>query len=239
MDTKTMIITVICSVISSGLLNAILSHLLYNNKLTKDLKYKGNDRISHKIQDSLDFVREVELKLKEIEIFDVSNVLKKKEEKIDFFNGETIYLSIFNTEKTFYDYMDLIKECRDNYEKYLSRKISLNLSYMEKYLLKVITFIKCYGGKKSLQFWGTVFIFDFQKWQQKMEKMLIKEINKHDFKLYNISQKKYNKLFNSEITKQYKKTILYCLCEDIADPNKLIIKNHIMDTYYNIFENSN
>lgn len=43
-----------------------------------------------------------------------------------------------------------------------------------------------HGTEADLPIWGTIFIFDLQKWQTHVDKLLIKEINKYNYKLESI-----------------------------------------------------
>lgn len=71
--------------------------------------------------------------------------------------------------------------------------------------------MKEHGDESMLPVFGAIFIYDLQRWQRKMERLLVKEINKHNFKLEpaeTIKWKIYGKFI---VEKQYKNTILYSL----------------------------
>ena len=207
----------------SGVINSIISHILYSKKLKKDLESMGNNLIAQDIQKSLQFVRDVELKLTEIEIYGIED----PDNDVDFFNPQGIYLSIFNDNKSFDEFRDLIGQCRKNHEKNLNYKIALNLAYIEKYLYTANSYIKENGDGKYIKFWGTVFIFDLQKWQVKMDKILVDEINKHNYKLVTHNPKKWNKKRDKEITKQYNNTVLHILCDEIKNEKEFETKEEI------------
>ena len=230
---------VISLILGSCVINTILSHILYKYKLKKDLKNMGNNSVATKIQESLEYVRNVELSSTEQEIFEFEELIKEKGTSINFFYGEGIYLSIFNDTKSLIKFVNKIRECREKYESNLNCKIALNLVYMERYLMKLMMFIKNNGGDEYIRFWGTIFIFDFQKWQKRMDIMLVKEINKHNYKLESHETLKWKVLRKFELTKQYEKSLLYILCEDYDDKKKQKKKDEIISFYkYFLYEKS-
>lgn len=205
------VVTIIGAILSSSVLNGIITHILYSNKLKKEMKNKGNDMIAQEIQKSLQFVRNLELDLAKIEIFDIENELDERGSQVDLFNGECTYLAIFNDWETYNQFVDKIHECRRVYEKNLSVKIALNIVYIDRYINQLSLFMSEYGGEEELPFWGTIFIFDLQKWQRKIDKLLVKEINKYSYKLESHETKKWKRLRKKELIGQYEETILYYL----------------------------
>ena len=53
MQKQEIIFSIISTILGSSVLNGIVTHILYNNKLKKELKYKGNDMIAQDIANSL------------------------------------------------------------------------------------------------------------------------------------------------------------------------------------------
>lgn len=211
MTKEEIIMTVICAILGSSVLNGILTHILYNNKLKKELKNKGNDMLAQEITNSLQFVRNMELELTTQEIYDIENELDKKGSMLNMFEGECIYLSIFNNWESYNQFTDLVNECRVKHEKNLSVKVALNLVFIDRYTKQLNLFMAEHGGESMLPFWGTIFIFDLQRWQKRIDKMLVKEINKYTYKLESHQTSKWNILRKKELIKQYQSTILYYL----------------------------
>ena len=226
------IFSIISLIFGSGLINGLVSYWLYNGKLKKELISSGNNDIAIDIQKSLKFVRDTELSLKEHDIFDMQSILKAKGTSIKLIEGnETNYISILNSMDSLRAFQYLIEVCRKEHEKNLPLKIGMNLWYIERYLIKLIIFLDCHGGEQFIKFWGTVFIIDFSNWQFKMDKMLVDVINKHNYKLESRDIKKWNKLKRKEIYKQYKNSILYCLCEKNLDNKQKETRDLIMKIY--------
>lgn len=211
MTKEEIIVTMIGAVLSSGLINALLSHIMYNNKLKKELKFKGNDMIARDIGESLQFIRNTVLKLSTQEIYNVEEELEQKGSQLNMFDGECIYPAIFNDWDSFNEFHELIQECRSQYEKHVSCKIALNIVFIDRYLFQARLFINENGGERKLPFWGTLLIADIQKWQTKMDKMLVKEINKYSYKLESHETWKWKFLRKRELINQWEKTILYYL----------------------------
>lgn len=70
------------------------------------------------------------------------------------------------------------------------------------------------GNEASLPFWGAIFIADLQRWQKKIDKLLVKEINKYSYKLESHASNKWKRLRKKELIKQYESTILHFLLTD-------------------------
>ena len=62
------------------------------------------------------------------------------------------------------------------------------------------------GNEASLPFWGAIFIVDLLRWLKKIDKLLVKEINKYSYK--------WKRLRKKELIKQYESTILHFLLTD-------------------------
>lgn len=213
MSKEEIILSIISIILGGGVVNGIITHILYNNKLKKELKYKGNDVIAKKIEESLEYVRELENSLNEQEIYDVDSVLEKKKDKVNFFgamgNGEeAYYLSIFNSFETYNEFMDKVRICRKKYEKNLSCRIALNMVFIEKYLYQLSMFMSVHGGEKDIQFWGCIFSCDLIRWRARLDRMVIRETNKYSFKLESHDSNKWIRLRKRELTEQYQDTLL-------------------------------
>lgn len=167
--------------------------------------------IAQEIEKSLQFVRNMELELTKQEMYDVENELAECGSQLNLFNGECIYLEIFNDWESYNHFMDMVQECRSKHEKNLSVKIALNLVFIDRYIRQLSLFMSENGGEELLPFWGTIFICDLQEWQQKMDRLLVKEVNKYTYKLESHATKKWRWMRRKELIKQYKNTILYYL----------------------------
>lgn len=194
--------------LGSCVINTILSHILYSRKLRKELKNKGNDMISENIQMSLQYARDMELEIKTQEIYEIDNLLSEKGSNLNIIEGEKIYPAILNDFKSLNNFYNQIQICRKEYEKNLPCNIALNIVFIDRYMCKLMLFLSEYGGEKYIKFWGTIFIYDLQNWQRKIDKMIIKEINKHNYKLESHETHKWKKLRKRILVRQYNNTIL-------------------------------
>lgn len=55
MDKEKLLLSILSTILGSSVLNGVITHILYNNKLKKELKNKGNDMIAQDIANSLQF----------------------------------------------------------------------------------------------------------------------------------------------------------------------------------------
>ena len=208
------IITIISAICGSGMISVFLSHILYNKKLTKEIHYKGKEKIAENILMALTEFRDLELMIKVYEIYDAENIFKDKAYRFKAFEGENIYPAIMNNAKALIDFQNKVIEIRIKYEKYLSCKVALNLIFIDKYIQQLIYFLNYHGGKERLHEWGLIFISDLQRWQRNIDKILVNEINKHTYELESHETRKYTFLFKKELLGQYENTILYSLIEN-------------------------
>lgn len=211
MTREEIILSIISIILGSSVLNGIITHILYNNKLKKELKNKGNDMIAQEIATSLQFFRNLELRLLTQEIYNIENELKERGSNVNLFGGECIYPEIFNNWESYNAYMEQIHICRREHEKNFSCKIALNLVFIDRYTKQLSLFMSENGNEPALPFWGAIFIADLQRWQKKIDKLLVKEINKYTYKLESHSSAKWRRLRKKELVKQYESTILYFL----------------------------
>lgn len=105
------VITIVVAILSSGVINIFITNILYGRQLRKELKQKGNDKISQDIEKSLQYYRELELKLKTQEIFNFEDRLKDKNSNINMFEGEMIYPEVLNDFKTMNEFIEDIQIC--------------------------------------------------------------------------------------------------------------------------------
>lgn len=202
------IMTIIVALIGSGIINATISHILYSRKLKKELKNNGNNMVAKEIEKSLLAIRDLELKTKEIEYYKIVNGNDKISSDVNVFEHEPIYPSIYNSIDSVKKFYECIQTCREDYEKNVPIKIALNLVFIDRYITQSILFIKSNMKILSMPEWGGILIFDIQKWQKRFDRMLIKEINKHNYKLRSHATRKWNRTRKKEVEKQYDETIL-------------------------------
>ena len=201
-----MIISLIAAIISSGLINSFLSHILYSSKLKKELKLKGPGTLAREIENSLIAFRDLELGITPIEIFQIEDVLSEKGSLVNFFGGECIYPEIFNDWESFDAYREKVRECRTKHEKNLNCRLALNLVFIDRYLMQLSSFMA--GNEERLPMWGTIFIFDLQQWQRRVDVLTVREINSCKYKLESHETRKWEKLRKIEVEQQYQNTIL-------------------------------
>ena len=210
--TSSQIITIIASIIGSGALNTIISHILYNKKLKKELKIKGNNMIADKIQASLSAFRNLELRLTVNEKLGIEELIKQKD--FSMLNDDPIYPEIFNDWKSYDKFLNAVHNCRTQHEKNLPSKIALNLIFIYKYIFELKLFMGKNGNENMLPLFGTIFIVDLQKWQKNADSLVIKEINNCNYKLDDHNSRRWKRLRQKIVEKQMKETVLYAIQND-------------------------
>jgi len=216
-----MVVPLITAILGSGLINCILTHILHSNKLRKEVKVKNISMIAEKVSESLDYFRDIELMLTSIEIYNVETEFAEKGAKVDMIDSNcSYYPGIFNDKESLICFLEKVSECRSKYERYLSCRLALNLVFIERYMIKVFLFAKDYQGEDMLPIIGAFLIVDLQKWQGRIDKILVKEINKTTFKLESHETKKWKLLRKWELEKQWKDTLLYYLIEGKCSKRK-------------------
>ena len=209
-----MVVPLITAILGSGLINCILTHILHSNKLRKEVKVKNVSMIAEKVSESLNCFRDIELMLTTIEIYDVEAEIEEKGAKIDMINRNCAYYpAVFNDRESLILFMEKISECRSTCEKYLSCRLALNLVFIERYMMRAVLYARDYEGENLYPTIGAFLIVDLQKWQRRVDKLLVKEINKTTFKLESHTTKKWELLRKRELEKQWKETLLYYLIE--------------------------
>ncbi len=211
MDKEELLLSILSTILGSSVLNGVTTHILYNNKLKKELKNKGNNMVAQDIANSLQFFRNLELELTTQEIYNIENELNERGSDVNLFGGKCIYPAIFNDWTSYNAFIEKIHICREQHEKNFSCKIALNLVFIDRYTKQLSLFMSKNGNEPALPFWGTIFIIDLQKWQKKIDKLLVKEINKYSYKLESHASDKWKKLRKKELVKQYESTILHFL----------------------------
>lgn len=214
MLTQEMIVPIVTAIIGSGLINCILTHVLYSNRLKKEIKVKNNSMIAERVLESLQNFRDMELMLTTMEIYDVEAEYTNNGAKVDLINANcAVYPAVFNDKESIFQFVEKIGECRREYEKYLSCKLALNLVFIERYMMKAVLFANDYTHKNLLPTIGAFLICDLQKWQKRIDKLLVKELNRVRFKLEIHNDLKWKLLRKWELERQWKQTLLYYLIE--------------------------
>ena len=198
------------AVLSSAALNAVITHFLYSSKLKKDLRYHGNNKIAQSISTSLQEFRKIVLELKKFEVFNFERRLKDDPGSIDFIRGDPKYPACFKDIDSLKSFINKIRECREKYEDMMPCKIALNLVFIERYFMQLLILLKG-KNEKTLPILGTILAYDLDKWINRIDRLLVKEINRYSYKLESHETLKWRILRRKELVMQYNNTILHYL----------------------------
>ena len=94
MDKEQIINLVVAAVISGTVLNGIITHLLYSNKLKQEQRIRGRSVIGDRITEALIKVRDIGYRTGEISLLRNEDWLLP--EVFDFLNGNMDYINIFD-----------------------------------------------------------------------------------------------------------------------------------------------
>ena len=86
-------------------------------------------------------------------------------------------------------------------------------------------------GKYGLSFdeVGALFIPDFQRWQKRYEKLLVRKINNPNYKIYDKNKNGWEREKRRINKKLWKKSLLCKLESDKTDPEIMVIKSLVID----------
>lgn len=222
--TKEEIIKFIISAVLSGVfLNGIATHILYSRKLKKEQKARSQNVIWDKIAEALENIRNIELRCRVIEIYQIEDRLKD-EEYIQAFVNEAIYPEVMNDSETFIGFYESVNQSRSKWGKYLDPKVGAYLFYMQNYCVQLIDFINKNNLSNNYPVAGTVFIFDLQKWQKEYEKLLVRRINKPKHKVYVEDGIRWERAKKRVLKKLWKTSMLYNLISGVDNPKIALVK---------------
>lgn len=243
MDNSSITITMITTIVGSEVFSTIISHILYNKKLNKELKSKGVSMIADEIQKGLMTFRDIELYTLTQEFYNIEYELELHSDDINMFEPKPIYPEFFNNWKSYNLFWEKIRKCRKEHEKLFSCKIALYLVYIDRYLTQLsiymskFTEINGLEDKDVLPVFGTIFIFDIQDWQRKLDVLLVKELNKCTNKLESHETKKWRKIRKKVLEKQWEDSLFYAVKEEDYHKHNREKINMITETIYNEFDN--
>lgn len=211
MDKGELVSAIATTILGSSVINGIVTHILYNSKLAKERKAKGNDVVANQIQKSLEMFRELELELKTIEIYQIEEELEEKGSSIDLVNPGCTYPAIFNDWVSYNTFKEHIQNYRKEYEKYLSCELALMLVFIDRYINQLGLYMAEHGDESMLPDFGAIFVYDLQLWRTDIDKKLVKEINKVTYKLESHEGKKWGRKRKKVLEKRWEQTLLYYL----------------------------
>lgn len=162
---------------------AVLNNVFQRSRLRKEQKVRFQDVIGEKIAGALLQVRDLELRARTYEFYDMENRLEDGAEDINFLDPEGTYPAIMNDADTFLEFTHELNEARGKYERYLSDEVAAYLWYGANNFANMSIFIGELGMANNYPGMGTIFLFDVLNWQNGIEKEIVKAINKHSTKV--------------------------------------------------------
>lgn len=223
------IISIISTILGSGVLNGIIAHILYNRKLRKEQKVRVQNMVWDKIIEALEQIRDIELKVRVQEKWNFREELEA-EGYIDAFEGAGIYPEIMNDHDCFFNFYTEINEARSKWAKYMDPEVGSYLYYMERYCLQLIQYITKNGLVNNYPLAGTVFIIDLQKWQREYEKLLVKRLNRPKHKVYTEDGRSWKRAKKKIMKKFWNTSCLKALIEDRNTPPVNVLKAMLFGT---------
>ena len=210
MSKREMIITIVASIIGSGIFNVLLTSYLYERQLEEERKNEYEKKLGEKIFEALSAVRDLELKCHEIDIYDIENELNNP--LFDSFGDLGTCLTITNNQNNWFEFCKQVTNARRKYERYLGFDEAAYLYYMERYCQNFTQFIGTY--QIDLNYAGAILASDFQKWQKEYEKMLVDKINNPEYKIYDKNGEKWEDAKKNVMDKLWKNALLQKVKED-------------------------
>lgn len=225
MSREEIIVTVIAAVLSSSFLNGLITHFLYKNKLKKEQEIGHKNMIGERVKEALLEARELELQCTEQEVYKPEETFQEQE--FSYFEDYAISLGITRDMETFFEFMSNITRVRKEYEQFLGFKEAAFLYYIERYCNEFSHML----GKYGLPFdeAGALFIPDFQRWQKRYEKLLVRKINHPSYKIYDKNKKGWEREKRRINKTLWKKSLLCKFENDKTYPEIMVLKAIVID----------
>ena len=225
MNKTEIIVSLIVAVLGGTGLNGIITHILYNSKLKKEQKMQAKNIIFDKIVNALEEIRKIEVSIRTQEIFNLEDIFES-EKYTDFLEDNIVcYPAIMNSFDTFFEFFNKVNTSRETFAPYIDPEVGAYLYYMQNYAIELMEYIK----KNNLPYpFAGCFIFqDLLNWQTHLEELIVRRLNKLNYKLYPEHGKQWEKKKKKVKDILRKKSILYKLINDADDRNIVTIKNII------------
>lgn len=167
--------------VACAVIGGLITHFFDRRKLKQEQKIGHENMLEDKITDALKKARDLELRCDEFGIYKQQEVILQ--EGFNYASGNyPVYMSITKSEEEFNNFQSAVLELRKKDERYLGLNETACLLYMEKYCDDFKRIVEKYS--LWYPFAGAMFMPDFQRWQKRLEKILVKKINKPLHKIY-------------------------------------------------------
>lgn len=163
------------------LLSVFLTHFFETFKLKKEQQLKFQETLGAHIAKSLTSVRELVLKTKSIELYNLDDY---HVEDTNAFKEFIIYPSFMGNGEELGKMFSEVLEARRTYEAYLDLKSAAYLYVFEKYLTDLMLYIGQYSLQGGIDRLGMLVIVDIQKWESSFDKHLARQINHPHYKVF-------------------------------------------------------
>lgn len=220
MEKEQIINLVVAAVISGTVLNGIITHLLYSNKLKQEQRIKGRSIIGDRITEALIKVRDIGYRTGEISLLKNEDWLLPGHD-FDFFNGNMDYINIFDTQEALDSFYESVASARREEERYLDLKTASYLYYIERYILQLVDYLHKNQLEDDYPLVGYVLQNDFINWQLKLENNVVKVINNPKYKLSLNTGRKWQKCQERVQEELWNESVL---CGLINDSNEIRIR---------------
>lgn len=183
---------IVCSIIGnstflcvvSASLGAFVTHMLYSSKLKKERISKSLTAVGEQIANSLKTARDYELSSTVIEVFDADESFDDEGKIKNYFDRQAIYPQFMSDAHSFEEFATTASRLRSEQSAYLDYLTAAYLFYIERYCMNLANFIRANELKNDFPLVGAVVIVDVQRWQRKIDKNIVKNINKASYKVF-------------------------------------------------------
>lgn len=224
------IIGIATFVIGSGGIVAVAKSIFPNWGLKNQKKIELNTELA---KDKINAIKKVIKLEQEANIIEDVNIVHPELFNVKSNNPKedwTIYMTIVEDRKKLGEFLNKLHEIRKYEDTWLSRRVSAYLLYAEKYVMQFMEFLKYLEyTENDLYPFGLLLAPDIQKWQRKLDGILVQELNDISFEIEHHEGKKWE--HEKELLKdEYKKTVLYGLINK-TDKEAMILLSAILTNY--------
>lgn len=207
MTREQIIISVVSTILGSGVLNGIITHILYNRKLKKEQSAKFQNMLGEQIADALEKAYELADKIKATEKYQAYEQMT--EGTFDAFDMSTTYPAIMTNPDTLNTFMAEVSDFRRKTERLLDSRLTLDLVYLERYIYQLNVFTSGFGSLVLFPIIGMAIETDLDNWYKSFVKKIVKNLNKTKCKTECHFGKRWMRLRKKLVEERWENSDLY------------------------------
>lgn len=238
MEYKEIIGFIITVFLGSGGIFAVIKILFPNLGLKNQKKLEIKTEQAKQRINLIQKVIKLEQKANIIEDLQIVHPELFNTEQVNFDQNSIIYMTIMENKENLNNFWNELSSLKREDSVWFSRKVSVYLLYAEKYIVDFYKFLKDINYYETdLYLFGILLAPDIQKWQRKLDDILITELNSVSLEMESHSgdEWKYEK---ECLEVEYRNTILYKIIHKTDKEILQLMSNVIINYIINVAPNN-